>query len=114
MGGSRPRLGAPALRSRLDATVARARLMVRRATTDVPPGALALVACSGGADSLALLVAARFEGNRAGWGCGAVVVDHQLQAGSAAVAQRAAALVRDLGADPVEVVAVAVVRRGGP
>src|SRR5580698_10625723 len=46
-------------------------------------GGLALVALSGGPDSLALAAAAAFEAPRAGWRAGAVVVDHGLQEGSA-------------------------------
>ena len=88
--------------------------MVRRATSDLQPGALALVACSGGPDSSALVAAAAFESSRAGWRCGAVVVDHQLQVGSAEVAAAAAETARGVGADPVECVPVQVGRSGGP
>jgi len=94
--------------------VARARFLVRHACRDLEPGRLALAACSGGADSLALVAAAAFEARTAGWRCGAVVVDHQLQAGSAEVAATATAAVRRLGADPVECLTVAVGRSGGP
>lgn len=73
-----------------------------------------LVACSGGADSLALSAAAVFEGARAGWLVGAVIVDHGLQAESADVAAQVAAVLRPLGCEPVEVVAVAVPRGNGP
>jgi tRNA(Ile)-lysidine synthase len=74
--------------------------------------ALLLVACSGGADSLALAAAVGFEARRAGLRAGAVVVDHGLQPGSDEVAGRAAAQCRELGLSPVEVVAVSV-REGG-
>jgi tRNA(Ile)-lysidine synthase len=77
------------------------------------PAPLTLVACSGGADSLALAAAAAFAAPRAGFRAGAVVVDHGLQAGSAQVAGRAAATCRRLGLDPVQVVAVNVGRQGG-
>jgi tRNA(Ile)-lysidine synthase len=73
---------------------------------------LLLVACSGGADSLALAAAVAFEAPRAGLRAGAVVVDHGLQQGSGEVAGRAAAQCRELGLSPVEVVAVSV-REGG-
>lgn len=73
-----------------------------------------MVACSGGADSLALAAATVFEGARAGWAVGAVVVDHGLQAGSAAVAARVADQLAALGCDPVDVVAVAVEPGAGP
>lgn len=69
---------------------------------------LVLVACSGGADSLALAAAAAFEAPRRGFRSGAIVVDHGLQPGSAATADDAARQCRALGLDPVEVVAVAV------
>ncbi|MGW9631511.1 tRNA lysidine(34) synthetase TilS [Agromyces sp. NPDC055520] len=73
---------------------------------------LVLVALSGGADSLALAAAAAFEGPRAGWRAGAVVVDHGLQSGSADVAARAAATARELGLDPVMVRRVEVAVSG--
>ncbi len=74
----------------------------------LPRDALVLVACSGGADSLALAEAAAFEAPRAGLRAGAVVVDHGLQAASAEVAEHAAAQCRTLGLSPVEVVRVQV------
>ncbi|MEV7426108.1 MULTISPECIES: tRNA lysidine(34) synthetase TilS [unclassified Streptomyces] len=77
-----------------------------------PP--LVLVACSGGADSMALASALAFEAPRLSVRAGAVTVDHGLQDGSAL---RAAEVVGRLGAmrlDPVESVAVTVGRDGGP
>ena len=94
--------------------VAAARHAVRHALADLEPGALVLVACSGGADSLALAAATAFVARRAGLRAGAVVVDHGLQTGSDAVAARAAATCRDLGLAPVEVVPVHVAAAGGP
>ncbi len=73
-----------------------------------------LVAVSGGADSLALAAAIAFEAPRAGLPAGAVTVDHGLQPGSAERAGRTAALLRDLGLDPVVVVGVDVGTGGGP
>jgi tRNA(Ile)-lysidine synthase len=73
-----------------------------------------LVACSGGADSLALAAALAFEAPRAGVPAGAVTVDHGLQPGSADRADRTAALLRNLGLDPVQVLRVDVGRDGGP
>jgi tRNA(Ile)-lysidine synthetase-like protein len=99
---------------RLDPAVAEVRRCVRTALDDVLPGARVLVACSGGADSLALAAGAVFEGNRAGWAVGAIVVDHQQQPGSADVADRTAAVLRELGCEPVEVVAVEVGPGHGP
>ena len=97
--------------------VAAVRSAVREACADLPPGALVLVACSGGPDSLALAAAAGWlarSPRSPGWRAGAVVVDHGLQPGSDAVAQEAAAACADLGLEPVEVVAVAVSGPGGP
>jgi tRNA(Ile)-lysidine synthase len=73
-----------------------------------------LVACSGGADSLALAAAVAFEAPRAGARAGAVTVDHGLQSGSAERARGTAALLRRLGLDPVLVVRVDVGDDGGP
>src|SRR6266702_7962867 len=62
--------------------VAAIRLAVRTALADHQPGALVLVACSGGADSLALACATAFVAPRLGLRCGGVSVDHGLQDGS--------------------------------
>ena len=83
---------------------------VRDSLADLDDDALVLVACSGGADSLTLADAARRVRARVG----AVVVDHALQDGSAAVAERTADWLRSQGLDPVEVVAVEVGAQGGP
>jgi len=78
-------------------------------------GGLVLVACSGGADSLALAAATAFEAPRAGLCAGAVIVDHGLQEGSLDVAGRTADQCRLLRLDPVEVVTVKVRSSGsGP
>jgi len=75
---------------------------------------LALVALSGGPDSLALAAAVAFEAPRAGWRAGAVIVDHALQEGSASVAADAAAQATVLGLAPVIVRRVTVGAEGGP
>jgi tRNA(Ile)-lysidine synthase len=73
-----------------------------------------MVACSGGADSLALAAATAFEAPRAGLCAGLVTVDHGLQDGSADRAAAVAEFGYELGLDPVEVVPVAVGTEGGP
>jgi tRNA(Ile)-lysidine synthase len=74
---------------------------VRGALIGIAEGELVLVGLSGGADSLALAAATAFEAPRAGIRAGAIIVDHQLQQGSAEVASRAAAQARDLSLAPV-------------
>jgi len=73
-----------------------------------------LVACSGGADSLALAAAVAFEAPRAGVPAGALTVDHGLQEGSAERAVATADLLRKLGLAPVDVLTVEVGTAGGP
>jgi tRNA(Ile)-lysidine synthase len=87
---------------------------VRDAIADLPAGSLVLVACSGGADSLALAAATAHEAPKAGLAGGAVTVDHRLQAGSAERAVDVAAQCSELGLDPVHVRAVDVRGAGGP
>ncbi|MEU7825284.1 tRNA lysidine(34) synthetase TilS [Catellatospora sp. NPDC049133] len=77
-------------------------------------GRLVLVACSGGADSLALASGAVFVATRLGWRVGLVTVDHQLQEGSAERAGQVARWAREQGFDPVEVATVEVGEVGGP
>jgi tRNA(Ile)-lysidine synthase len=93
----------------LDPAVATVRSAVRALLT----GPL-LVACSGGADSLALAAAVAFEAPRHGIWAGLITVDHGLQPGSAEQARRVATLGYELGFDPVEIVAASVGRSGGP
>lgn len=101
-------------RPRLTPAIADARRAVREHLADLPEGALALVALSGGPDSLALAAAVAFEAPRAGLRAGAIVVDHGLQSDSAEVAERAAEQARALGLLPVRVVRVRIDGRGGP
>lgn len=72
------------------------------------PDGLTLVACSGGADSLALAAAAswhhgRSTGSSAQARVGGVVVDHHLQPDSVEVAGRAVSQLKELGLDPVRI-----------
>jgi tRNA(Ile)-lysidine synthase len=97
-----------------DPAVAAVRNAVRRVLAETEPGGLVLVACSGGADSLALAGALAFEAARSGHRAGGVTVDHGLQAGSADRAGQVVRLLRGLGLDPVESVAVRVGGAGGP
>ncbi|MGC5193828.1 tRNA lysidine(34) synthetase TilS [Streptomyces albidoflavus] len=75
-----------------------------------PPaeGPLVLVACSGGADSMALASALAFEAPRLGIRAGGITVDHGLQYGSDARAADVVARLAALGLDPVESAAVRV------
>ncbi|MEU2259231.1 tRNA lysidine(34) synthetase TilS [Streptomyces sp. NPDC019645] len=75
---------------------------------------LVLVACSGGADSMALASALAFEAPKLAVRAGAVTVDHGLQAGSDLRAAEVAGRLTAMGLDPVEAVAVTVGRAGGP
>lgn len=95
--------------------VAATRLAVRTELALLPEGAVVLVGCSGGPDSLALAGAVGFEAPKRGIKAAGLVVDHRLQAGSRQVAEAAAQQCRDLGLDPVEVQTVRVARDGsGP
>lgn len=70
--------------------VAAVRTAVRRDLADVETGATVVVACSGGADSLALAAATAFVAPRQRLQARAVVVDHGLHPESDRVAQAAA------------------------
>ncbi|WP_188189210.1 tRNA lysidine(34) synthetase TilS [Nonomuraea sp. SYSU D8015] len=94
--------------------VADVRRAVREALADLPPDALVLVACSGGADSLALAAATAFSAPRMGLRAGLLTVDHQLQPGSAERAGQVAAQAAELGLRPAEVLTVTVGTDGGP
>jgi tRNA(Ile)-lysidine synthase len=98
----------------LHPAVAAVRSAVRTACADVGPGERLVVACSGGADSVALAAATVFESRAAGWLVGAAVVDHQLQAGSAQVAAQVRDLLQGLGCEPADVLTVDVGSGSGP
>ena len=101
-----------------DPAVAATRLAVRRALEElVPPDRPqdVLVACSGGADSLALLAATVFESRRDARRVVGATVDHGLQEGSAEQADRVVAQMALLGATETMAVRVRVEAPGtGP
>jgi tRNA(Ile)-lysidine synthase len=86
----------------------------RREASAAAPPPLVLVACSGGADSMALASALAFEAPKLGIRAGGITVDHGLQDGSGLRAEEVVARLRALRLDPVEAVAVHVGRKGGP
>jgi tRNA(Ile)-lysidine synthase len=81
----------------LHPSVAAVRLAVRRTLAELDPGDTVVVACSGGADSLALLAATVFEATEGSWRVIGATVDHGLQDGSAEHADRVAEQMRALG-----------------
>ncbi|WP_307433512.1 tRNA lysidine(34) synthetase TilS [Pseudarthrobacter defluvii] len=94
--------------------------MLQNALADAGYPRHVIVACSGGPDSLALAAVAAYFARRGHVDghpvtVGAVVVDHQLQDGSAGIAARTAHALEELGLSPVEVRAVTVACAGmGP
>lgn len=105
---------------RLAPVVGKARKQLRDALADAGYPSRVLVACSGGPDSMALAAVAAYFARRGHVdsrpvSVAGVVVDHQLQPGSADVAAKTAAALRELGLSPVEVRAVEVASTGfGP
>jgi tRNA(Ile)-lysidine synthase len=98
----------------LDPAVAAVRGAVRRSLAGLPADSAVLVACSGGADSLALAAATAFVAPRLGLRAGLVTVDHGLQPGSSARAAAVAAWGEQAGFVPSRAVSVEVGRSGGP
>jgi tRNA(Ile)-lysidine synthase len=99
-----------------DPAVAATRVAVRRAlaagTTRDPGSSPVLVACSGGADSLALLAAAIFEARGRPWSVVGVTVDHGVHDESAEVATRVIGQMALLGADETASIRVSVNAEG--
>lgn len=81
---------------------------VERTLKKIQPGEKVLVACSGGADSLALAWVSNFVGRKNEIFVSAVVVDHQLFADSNQVALKAKEQLIQMGINEVEVVQVVV------
>lgn len=87
---------------------------IRRAIRDgwdqvnLSKGSTVAVACSGGADSLALASAALFEGNRAEINVIACIVNHNLQEDSMKVALRTKGILAEMGFSVVEIMDVHV------
>ncbi|MGW3414316.1 tRNA lysidine(34) synthetase TilS [Streptomyces sp. NPDC000888] len=79
-----------------------------------PSTPLVLVACSGGADSMALASALAFEAPKLGIRAGGITVDHGLQPGSDLRADEVVLRLTELGLSPAESIAVTVGRDGGP
>lgn len=100
----------------LDPAVAAVRTAVRRELEVGPRPSALVVACSGGADSLALLAATVFVARTARDALGVpvvgAVVDHGLQDGSAAVADRVVAQMTALGVDETVTARVGVEAAG--
>jgi tRNA(Ile)-lysidine synthase len=96
------------------AAVAEVRNALRDCLSDLPADGLVLVACSGGADSVAMAAAAAFVAPRLRLRAAGVTVDHGLQPGSAERAADVAALLGKLGLDPVQAVPVTVEPGAGP
>jgi tRNA(Ile)-lysidine synthase len=96
------------------APVARTRQAVRQLLSKSGPVSDVGVAVSGGADSLALAAATAYVASRRDLTVHGLIVDHQLQEGSAEVAAAAAKQLHGLGIEDVRVLTVSVTGRGGP
>ncbi len=90
------------------------RAAVRRFLAAHRTGDAVAVACSGGADSLALAAATAHCAGRLGLAVHGLVVDHQLQPDSRTVAQTAAQALHRLGCTAVRILQITVDGPGGP
>ena len=91
----------------------KARLAVRQTLARLNPGDQVVVAVSGGADSLLLAYCLNLESSELALKIHAVVIDHQLQEGSADIASNAKHKLKELGIDSVEIIPVVVVKHDG-
>jgi len=95
----------------LHPAVAAVRRGVRRDLADLEPGDTVIVACSGGADSLALLAATVFEGHKQALHVVGATIDHGLQDGSA---ERASGIVEQMARLGVDETVSARIQVDGP
>lgn len=95
----------------LDPARSAVRLGVRRELADLG-AATVVVACSGGADSLALTAATVFEAKAGGWRVVGCTVDHGLQDGSDAQARRVVQQMAEIGVDETLTASVTVQAAG--
>lgn len=104
------------IRSPLPTFVAKARNLVKKSLQNVEVSSkLVLVACSGGADSLALAFVTAFVAPKLGFKIGAIIVDHNMQKNSDKVAADVAHKLVQYGFDPIKIVSVQVdVKKVGP
>ncbi|MEU0264551.1 tRNA lysidine(34) synthetase TilS [Nocardioides sp. NPDC006303] len=99
----------------LHPSVAAVRRPVRATLERLEPGEKVIVACSGGADSLALASAAVFEGHKLGLHIIGTTVDHGLQDGSQAQAAKVVGQLAQMGVDETVTATVEVKADGeGP
>ena len=89
------------------------RYAVRTDLAELTPGDKILVACSGGADSVALTLALVKEAALLAISVQAITIDHGLQTASASRATETAQWLRDIGCDRVSAVKVEVGSVGG-
>ena len=93
--------------------ITKARLAVRQSLANVNPGDRVIVAVSGGADSLLLAHCLVLEGQELALDIHGVVIDHQLQEGSAEIALQAKSVLTQLGIENVEIIPVTVIKKDG-
>ncbi|SDK25402.1 tRNA(Ile)-lysidine synthase [Nocardioides sp. YR527] len=99
----------------LHPSLAAVRRPVRATLERLEPGEKVIVACSGGADSLALASAAVFEGHKLGLHIIGATVDHGLQEGSRAQAAKVVGQLAQMGVDETVTATVEVKADGeGP
>ena len=84
------------------------RRAVRAELSDCSPGDVLIIACSGGADSLALAYALSKESGKLALKVVAITIDHQLQSNSRVQAERVLAQCAAMGIDNAEIIPVRV------